>query len=68
MNRLIFIISIVVILFLFKMYYLKENFEPVGIYNYFYQDVINPYKYPMTPFFSNDTQQMPKPSPPHSEY
>lgn len=68
MNRLIFIIIIVVILILFKIYNLKENFETNGIYNYFHQEVMNPYKYPMIPFFTNDKQQLPKPSPPHSDY
>ena len=84
MNQLIFIIIIFVVLVLFKMYHLNEKFESdntsvyqnqsqqdnkdTGIYNYFYQQVLNPYKYQMTPFFSNDTQKLPKPSPKAPDY
>lgn len=76
MSQFIFIITITVILILFKFYHLNEKFESsnqivnqfsendtMGIYNYFYQQVLNPYEYSMTPFFSNDTQELPKPSP-----
>jgi hypothetical protein len=72
MNQLIFIIILLVILVLLKMYYLCERFELANsnlpqlddnikteIYNHFYQKVLNPYKYPMTPFFSNDSQELP---------
>ena len=79
MDQFIFIIIILVILILFKINYLYEGFESTqtqptqlnqndGIYNYFYQQVLNPYKYPMIPFFSNDKQQLPKPNPPYPEY
>lgn len=81
MNQLNFIIILIVILILFKMYHLNERFESTntnqyqlndnvktGIYNHFYQQVLNPYEYPMTPFFSNDTQELPKPSPDYPEY
>ena len=60
---LIFVIVIIVLLiisFLFK----KENFNSEqknnsgGIYNYFYKEVLNPYKYPMTKFFSNDSTEI----------
>jgi hypothetical protein len=76
MNQLIFIIIIVVILILLKIYHLNEKFELSnqtqtpndGIYNHFYQQVLNPYEYPMTPFFSNDSQQLPKPSPDYPKY
>lgn len=81
MSQFIFIIIIIVILILLKFYYFCEKFESsnqienqlsengiMGIYNYFYQQVLNPYKYSMTPFFSNNTQELPKPSPKHSDY
>lgn len=82
MNQFVFIIIILVILALFKLYRLDEKFESVnsnsnpsqqenkdtGIYNYFYQQVTNPYQYPMTPFFSNDSQESPKPSPNYPKY
>lgn len=45
-----------------------SNISKEGIYNYFYQQVMNPYKYPMTPFFSNNSQELPKPSPKYPEY
>jgi hypothetical protein len=80
MNQIVFIIIILVILVLFKLYRLDEKFESVnlnqyqqenkdtGIYNTFYQQVMNPYQYPMTPFFSNDSQEPPKPSPDYPKY
>lgn len=81
MNQFIFIIIIIVILILFKFHHLNESFNILnhnqnqlaqnthaGIYNYFFLQVLNPYKYPMTPFFSNDSQEPPKPSPPHPDY
>ena len=46
----------------------NDSLATLGIYNYFYQQVTNPYKYPMTPFFSNDSQELPKPSPKYPEY
>ena len=90
MNQFVFIIIMLVIFALFKLYRLDEKFESVnsnsnsnsnsnlnssqqenkdtGIYNYFYQQVTNPYQYPMTPFFSNDSQEPPKPSPNYPKY
>ena len=81
MYQLILIIILLVILVILKMYHLGEQFESVnsnqsqlddntktGIYNHFYQQVLNPYEYPMTPFFSNDSQELPKPSPNHPDY
>lgn len=81
MNQFIFIIIMIVILILLKFYYTNEKFESseqtqnqisqngnTGIYNYFYQKVLNPYQYPMTPFFSNDSQEPPKSSPKHPDY
>jgi hypothetical protein len=38
----------------------NNNNKDDGIYNHFYQQVMNPYKYPMTMFFSNDSKEMPK--------
>ena len=64
MNQLIFIIIISLILIFYKIYYFKENFinennnnTTNGIYNSFYQQILNPYKYNMTPFFSNDSNK-----------
>jgi hypothetical protein len=42
--------------------------ETDGIYNYFFGQVLNPYPYPMTKFFSNDTQKMPDPPKPYIQY
>lgn len=80
MTKIEFIIIILIILILFKVFHYNENFKSIdtndlqqdnnnaGIYNYFYSSIINPYLYPMTPFFSNDSQELPKPSPKYSEY
>lgn len=77
MTRIIFILFLLVILFIFNYWGFIENFNikqesnnmgNTGIYNYFYDQVLNPYEYPMTPFFSNDAQIMPKPSPEHPKY
>lgn len=66
MNQYIFIIVLLIILIFVKIYNFSENFmsnenpknlidSNDGIYNYFYQIVMNPYKYSLTPFFSNDS-------------
>jgi hypothetical protein len=69
MEQFTFITIIVVILVLLKIFQPNEKFESdnkhAGIYNHFYQQVLNPYEYPMIPFFSNDSQELPKPSPPN---
>ena len=61
MNSLIiFIIILIVLLVLFFLYKIVENFDStnIGIYNRFYQQIVNPYlPIQMTSFFSNDIQE-----------
>ncbi len=66
MDQFIFIIMLLVILVVIKTFRFSENFmnqdqnQSGGIYNYFHMQVMNPYEYPMTKFFSNDSQEPPK--------
>lgn len=76
MRRIIFILFLLITLAILKYWWFVENFNikqevnpnNSGIYNYFYTQVLNPYEYPMNPFFSNDTQTLPKSSPDYPEY
>ena len=56
MNQPIFIIILIAILIVFYIWRINENFQNqnTGIYNYFYEQVMNPYPYPMNKFFNND--------------
>lgn len=50
----VFIIVLLVILVIFYAYGFTERFENTGVFNHFYGKYMNPYKYPMNTFFSND--------------
>lgn len=41
---------------------IHQSNKNAGIYNHFYQQVLNPYEYPMIPLFSNDSQKIPQPN------
>jgi len=83
MDKFVFIIVLVVILIVINLFNFGENFESqnshsnsntdqntdqnTGVYNYFYGKPMNPYEYPMSKFFNNDTvkplEQKPQPKP-----
>jgi len=52
-----FILVLVVILVLFYVFVMKENFTTnPGLYNYFFQSYMNPYPLPLNKFYSNDKE------------
>jgi hypothetical protein len=58
MKSINFIILLVVILVIFYVFIVKENFTSnQGLYNYFYQTYMNPYPLPLDKFFSNDKEK-----------
>lgn len=59
-----FIITLLLLLVIIYFVEKKESFESkatetTGLYNYFFQEFMNPYPLPLNKFFSNDIQGNP---------
>ena len=66
MEKINFIVMLIVILVIIFMFKKNENFDSTdstnqktGLYNYFFQTFMNPYPLPLNKFYSNDIQGNP---------